>query len=146
MGMRQNYLFPWGGEIPCSENIEPCCFQIFDNKYFVYEQFRMLYRFSGPSDCWKIPFPRFLPTRNFPVRRNFSGFMDFASKYWGANGRTFSGLRIVRVSGGRLLNKGRRHVCARIWKRSRATAYTPPLDKFVECACCGRMRILACLP
>lgn len=43
----------------------------------------MLYRFSGPSDCWKIPFPRFLPTRNFPVRRNFSGFMDFASKYWG---------------------------------------------------------------
>ena len=43
----------------------------------------MLYRFSGPSDGWKIPFPRFLPTRNFPVRRNFSGFMDFASKYSG---------------------------------------------------------------
>ena len=83
MGMRQNYLFPWGGEIPCSENIEPSYLQIFDNKYFVYEQFRMLYRFSGPSDCWKIPFSRFLPTRNFPVRRNFSGFMDFASKYWG---------------------------------------------------------------
>ena len=83
MGMRQNYLFPWGGEIPCSENIEPSYLQIFDNKYFVYEQFRMLYRFSGPSDGWKIPFPRFLPTRNFPVRRNFSGFMDFASKYSG---------------------------------------------------------------
>ena len=83
MGMRQNYLFPWGGEIPCSENIEPSYLQIFDNKYFVYEQFRMLYRFSGPSDCWKIPFFRFLPTRNFPVCRNFSGFMDFASKYWG---------------------------------------------------------------
>ena len=83
MGMRQNYLFPWGGEIPCSENIEPSYLQIFDNKYFVYEQFRMLYRFSGPSDCWKIPFPRFLPTRNFPVLRNFSGFMDFASKYSG---------------------------------------------------------------
>lgn len=82
MGMEQNYLFSWGG-IPCSENIEPSYLQIFDNKYFVYEQFRMLYRFSGPSDCWKIPFPRFLPTRNFPVRRNFSGFMDFASKYSG---------------------------------------------------------------
>ena len=75
MGMEQNYLFSWGWEIPCSENIEPSYLQIFDNKYFVYEQFRMLYRFSGPSDCWKIPFPRFLPTRNFPVRRNFSGFM-----------------------------------------------------------------------
>ena len=144
MGMRQNYLFPWGGKIPCSENIEPSYLQIFDNKYFVYEQFRMLYRFSGPSDCWKIPFPRFLPTRNFPVRRNFSGFMDFASKYWGGNGRTFSDLRIVRVSGGRLLNKGR-HVCTDL-KTVAGDRMPPPFDKFVECACCGRMRILACLP
>nr|DAK03434.1 MAG TPA: hypothetical protein [Caudoviricetes sp.] len=31
----------------------------------------------------------------------------------GSNDRTFSDLRIVRVSGGRLLNKGR-HVCVRV--------------------------------
>ena len=137
MGMRQNYLFPWGGEIPCSENIEPSYLQIFDNKYFVYEQFRMLYRFSEPLDCWKIPFPRFLPTRNFPVRRNFSGFMDFASKYWGTNGRAFSGLRTVRVSDGRQLNKGRRHVCARIWKRSRAPPPSTNLSNALVAVACG---------
>lgn len=55
----------------------------------------------------------------------------------GSNDRMFSDLRIVRVSGGRLLNKGRRHVCARIWKRSRATACTPPLPRRI-----CRMRLL----
>ena len=57
----------------------------------------------------------------------------------GSNDRAFSDLRIVRVSGGRLLNKGW-HVCARIWKRSRATACPPPstnLSKALVAVACG---------
>lgn len=74
----------------------------------------MLYRFSGPSDCWKIPFSPVFADPEFSGSPEFFGFYGFRIEILGANGRTFSGLRIVRVSGGRLLNKGRRHVCARI--------------------------------
>ena len=58
----------------------------------------------------------------------------------GSNDRAFSGLRIVRVSDGRQLNKGR-HVCARIWKRSRATACTPPLPRQI---CRNALVAVAC--